>query len=256
MSQNLTVWSVARRPRWIAALVLALAVAGSFAALGQWQLSRSFERAVVPGQQTEVVLPLAEVAQPQESVLARSTGQRVSATVTFVDSDYVILSKRVNHAGPGFWVVGHAVTAEGASLAVAVGWAATEAEARSAITGLERSGLQGTITGRYLPAESPQVNDLEQNERSAMSPGELINVWTAPDDGSWPGVYGGYLVLQDRVPGLDLIDSPAPSTDVALNLLNIFYAVEWVIFAGFAVYLWYRLVKDVWEAETAAGSDE
>jgi hypothetical protein len=25
--------------------------------------------------------------------------------------------------------------------------------------------------------------------------------------------------------------------------------VEWVIFAGFAVFLWYRLVRDVWERE-------
>ncbi|MEN9620072.1 MAG: hypothetical protein RL499_265, partial [Actinomycetota bacterium] len=29
-------WQVARRPRWIGALLLALAVAAGFAALGQW----------------------------------------------------------------------------------------------------------------------------------------------------------------------------------------------------------------------------
>jgi hypothetical protein len=38
---------------------------------------------------------------------------------------------------------------------------------------------------------------------------------------------------------------------VSFNLLNIFYAIEWVLFAGFAVFLWYRLVKDAWEAEVA-----
>ena len=38
---------------------------------------------------------------------------------------------------------------------------------------------------------------------------------------------------------------------MSLNLLNIFYAVEWVIFAGFAIFLWYRLVKDAWEEENA-----
>jgi surfeit locus 1 family protein len=36
---------------------------------------------------------------------------------------------------------------------------------------------------------------------------------------------------------------------VALNWLNIFYAVEWVIFAGFAIFLWYRLARDAWERE-------
>ena len=34
-----------------------------------------------------------------------------------------------------------------------------------------------------------------------------------------------------------------------LNWLNVFYAVEWVVFAGFAVFLWYRLVRDAVERE-------
>jgi hypothetical protein len=36
----------------------------------------------------------------------------------------------------------------------------------------------------------------------------------------------------------------------------VFYALEWAIFAGFAIYLWYRLVRDVVEreAEPATGS--
>jgi hypothetical protein len=44
--------------------------------------------------------------------------------------------------------------------------------------------------------------------------------------------------------------------EIEFNLLNVFYALEWAIFAGFAIYLWYRLVRDVVEreAEPAAGS--
>ena len=38
---------------------------------------------------------------------------------------------------------------------------------------------------------------------------------------------------------------------MSLNLLNVFYAVEWELFAGFAIFLWYRLVKDTWEEENA-----
>ena len=37
-------WSVARRPRWIAALILALGVAAGFAALGQWQVGRAVQK--------------------------------------------------------------------------------------------------------------------------------------------------------------------------------------------------------------------
>jgi cytochrome oxidase assembly protein ShyY1 len=241
------VWAVARRPRWIAALILALAIAAGFAALGQWQLARSFESAAPREEQTEVVVPLDEVSQPQHPVPDSATGQLVRADATFVAGDYVVLSDRINVSGPGYWVVGHAVTADGASLAVALGWAATPDAAADAVRTLDASAPDGTLTGRYLPTESPQESDFEKGVRSSMAVPELINLWSTPPD----GVYGGYLIVDAAPAGLELIDAPAPITEVSLNLLNIFYAVEWVIFAGFAIFLWYRLVKDAWEEENA-----
>jgi hypothetical protein len=79
---------------------------------------------------------------------------------------------------------------------------------------------------------------------------ELVNTWTTPPDGA----YGGYVILDEAPAGLETIDAPPPSTEVSLNLLNVFYAIEWVIFAGFAIFLWYRLVKDDLEEETAENS--
>jgi cytochrome oxidase assembly protein ShyY1 len=240
-----SVWSVARRPRWIAALILALAIAGGFAALGQWQLARSVESAAPRSEQTEVVVPLGEVSRPQHPVPDSATGQRVTIDARFVTGDYVVLADRINDGGPGYWVAGHAVTADGASLAVALGWAESPDAAAAAIAALEQSAPDGALTGRYLPTESPQESDFENGVRSAMAVPELINLWSTPPD----GVYGGYLILDAAPAGLDLIDAPAPDTEVSLNLLNVFYAVEWVIFAGFAIFLWYRLVRDAWELE-------
>jgi hypothetical protein len=40
-----------------------------------------------------------------------------------------------------------------------------------------------------------------------------------------------------------------PETESKLNMLNLFYALEWAIFGLFALYLWYRLVRDAWEGE-------
>lgn len=246
-TQGPTVWQVARRPRWIAALILALAIAGGFAALGQWQLERSFANAAPREEQTEVVVPLDDVSQPQHFVPDSATGQLVTVDAAFVAGDYVVLSDRINDAGPGYWVVGHAVTAGGASLAVALGWAPTPDAAANAIRTLDSTAPDGTLTGRYLPTESPAESDFEKGIRSTMAVPELINLWATPPD----GVYGGYLIAGDAPAGLDRIDAPAPDSEVSLNLLNVFYAVEWVIFAGFAIFLWYRLVKDTWEAETA-----
>lgn len=242
---NTTVWAVARRPRWIAALLLALAIAGGFAALGQWQLARSFESAAPRDEQTEVVVPLDDVSQPQQFVPDSATGQLVTVDASFVSGDYTVLRDRINSAAPGFWVVGHAVATNGASLAVALGWAATDTAARDAVRALDTSAPDGTLVGRYLPTESPQESDFEGGIRSSMAVPELINLWATPPD----GVYGGYLILDTAPVGLDLIDAPAPITEIGLNLLNVFYAIEWVVFAGFAIFLWYRLVKDAWELE-------
>ena len=75
---------------------------------------------------------------------------------------------------------------------------------------------------------------------------QLINVWADYDDRP---VYFGYVTSAEPVDGLVAISSPPPAQDVELNWLNIFYAIEWALFAGFAIYLWYRLVRDAVERE-------
>ncbi|MEQ1737938.1 MAG: SURF1 family cytochrome oxidase biogenesis protein [Rhodoglobus sp.] len=243
-----TLWQVARRPQWIGGLVLALAIAAGFAALGQWQLSRSVEGGAATPEQTETSVPLTSIAVPQQPMPSATIGQLATVTVArFVAGDYVVLSDRSNLAEPGYWVVGHAVLADGASLAVALGWTSGADAAASAIRTFEAAPPTGEFSGRYLPSESPQQSDFEAGRHSALAVPELVNLWAdAPK-----GVYSGYLVLSNPVAGLDLIDAPPPNNDISLNLLNVFYAVEWVIFAGFAIFLWYRLVKDVWEEEAA-----
>ena len=245
-------WSVARRPKWIALLVLALVVAAGFAALGQWQLSRSIDSGQVIERESETVLPLSKVAQPQQPTTERASGQLVEVTGEVIEADFSVISNRVNGGETGFWVVGHLVTADSASVAIAVGWAPTEQAAEKALGSL--AGGPATVTGRYLPGEAPQEADFEDGERSALAPAALVNEW----DGFEGSAYGGYIV-QDSAPGdLETIDSPTPIETVTLNWLNVFYAAEWVVFAGFAVFMWYRLVRDAWERETeeAAASTE
>lgn len=235
------------RPRWIVALVLALAVAGAFAALGQWQLERSVVGSEAVDRTSETTVPLESVAEPQQPVTEAVTGQLVTVDGEFVPGDFMVLEKRLNDGAEGYWVIGHLTTDDGAGLAVALGWAGTEQQAADALTRLEADApLRASVTGRYLPSEAPQQGDFENGEFSAMSTAALVNLWSTVDEA---GVYGGYVVAHEPADGLVAIHSPPPSTDVEVNWLNIFYAAEWVIFAGFAVFLWYRLVKDAWERE-------
>lgn len=286
MAEVLSVWAVARRPRWIGALALALLVAAGFAGLSQWQLARAVITGAVIERDTETVVPLAQVAKPQSPVTDRANAQLVSVSGRWNPADFSIVSDRLNRQNPGYWVVGHfsavlpavlpatagnlgakpdaGPAAETAGLAVAVGWSANRSAANVARDLLARSSLARTspasdspgetttIRGRYIPAEGPQESDFERGYVSTMSPGAFLNSWKTADTA---GVYGGYLTATDSPVGLTLIDSPKPASDVEVNLLNIFYALEWVVFAGFAIFLWYRLVRDTWEREVEEAAE-
>jgi surfeit locus 1 family protein len=242
-------WRVAVRPRWIAALLLCLGIAAGFAGLGQWQLSRSVETAApADAPDTEAAVPLASIAEPQTEVTQPQLGRRVTTEGTIVPGDYVVLTGRNNgDASDGAWLVAHVVTPDGVTLAVALGWAADAGSAADA----ESDSPAERFEGRYLPSEAPTESDIEAGEHSAISVAELINIW--PD--AVPA-YGGYLVLDEAWPGLEPIYSPAPSREIGFNLLNLFYALEWAIFAGFAIYLWYRLVRDVVERDAEEATVE
>ncbi|MEO6532541.1 MAG: SURF1 family cytochrome oxidase biogenesis protein [Pseudolysinimonas sp.] len=240
-------WAVARRPRWIGALLLALAIAAGFSALGQWQLARSVASAPVDRADTETPIALTSLAEPGKAVTDTQLGRMVTVDGTLVVGDYVVLSNRLNAGTTGFWLVGHVSTDGGADLAVALGWAPTRAQAVAA----EGSAtIASQLIGRYLPSEPPDQPDVDKGVQSAASIPAFINQWSHFGGSA----YGGYLVATAPVAGLDAIDSPAPSQEVSLNWLNVFYAAEWAIFAGFAIYLWYRLVKDVVEMEREDGA--
>lgn len=244
-----TFWTIARRPRWIAALLGALAVAAIFAALGQWQVGRAVQTAVVTGPDTERSVPLERIERPQTAVNGNEAGRIVTVTGRLIPGDTTLLEGRFrvgSNGGlggeQGWWVVGHLRTGDGVSLAVALGWAADRAEARAAETRIPTG--ERTMRGRYAVSESPAEDDPQKARRSALAVPALVNEWS--DVGR---AYGGYLVASAPTPGLDRIVAPPPAEQGQLSLLNLFYAVEWALFAGFAIYLWYRLVRDVLERE-------
>jgi cytochrome oxidase assembly protein ShyY1 len=237
---------IALRPRWIAALVLALTVAAGFALLSQWQLSRSVSTGTVVERPTETVLPLTEVAEPQKPVRTDADGQLVTTSGEYIDGDTIVLSDRINGGQAGYWVVAHLRTSGGAGIAVALGWTAEQNEAASVASSF-RAG-EATVTGRFVVDEAPQTSDFQNGALSTLSAAALVNLWPDADPA---GIYNGYIVAGQPAEGLTKIDSPRPVSTVELNWLNVFYAAEWVIFAGFAVFLWWRLVRDVYLRERA-----
>jgi surfeit locus 1 family protein len=178
-------------------------------------------------------------------VTDRAAGQIVSVTGRRVAGDTYVVSDRVNFGVTGYWVIGHVVATNGASVALALGWTKSRSAADAAASTLSAGAPSATVVGRYQPTEPPDQDDFEHDVVSVVSIPWLINEWKTVT----PTAYGGYIVDNVAPAGLTKIQSVRPVNDVSLNWLNIFYAVEWTLFAGFAIYLWYRLVKDAWERE-------
>ncbi|MBW9094217.1 SURF1 family protein [Microbacterium jejuense] len=246
------------RPRWIGMLLLCLVVAGVFAWLGQWQLARAVQvNPTAPGA-TEQVRPIGDVVQPGEYLNDPLVGQRVEASGTFVPGDFLIVESRYNDGVKGYWVTGQLRLDEGetevagpVSVAVAVGWAPSMDAARAAVEKLEAEASDHDpveVTGRLIADEGPvpPPHGADPQTMTRMSPAALLGRWHDVDELS---VFRPYLASGEPFGGLEAISSPAPEEGSTVNWLNIFYAVEWAVFAGFAFYLWYRLAKDAWEKE-------
>jgi surfeit locus 1 family protein len=244
--------------RAIGLLALALVIAGAFAALGQWQISRAIEQGTVVQRPTEHVVPLASVARPASQQTDASVGQRVSTRGRLVPADTMIVGDRLNDGRRGWWVIGHALVdqPEGAQLAVALGWAPTRQAAQAAADEQKAAPAEDRVlAGRYVDSDAAEPSTSgDPDLLSSVSTARLVNLWT--QDGGAP-TFEGVLTL-DRAPdSLTDIYSPRPGSGVELNLLNLLYAVEWAIFALAAFYVWYRLVRDRWEQDQAAiGADD
>ena len=260
-----TLGQVMRRPQWIAALVLAMVVAAVFAWLGQWQMGNAIRDNVDELTSTETVRPIDELTEPFAGIPELAAGAVVAVEGTFAPGDFSVVSERMNQGeddtaerAQGAWVVGHLVRTgqDDASLAVAVGWADSDEAATAAAQTLnELPAAERTLEGRYLPAEAPEVPrpDVDPSFSKTMVPAYLANTWAQTPTGP---IYGGYLVLHDTLDapaladaGLQPIDSVAPSAPEKVSWLNVFYGIEWAVFAIVALFLWYRLARDAWEKE-------
>lgn len=213
-------------------------MAVGFSLLGQWQLARAFENGAVIETESEDPLPLTSEVAPETQTPSEAVGQLFTTS--------------------GSWVVGHFLTTDGDSLAVGVGWTADPAQARSTASAFDEdaSALPATIEGRYQQSEQPVVDEKTSADSapSELAVPALINVWAE----SGPA-YAGYLTLHDAPTGLTTIYSPAPEREVQLNFLNLFYTIEWALFALIALYIWYRHMRDIVEKEqdeaAAGGAD-
>ncbi|MCY1158271.1 MAG: hypothetical protein MOP51_1294 [Citricoccus sp.] len=255
----------ALRPIWIAGLILALVVSGVFVLLGKWQMDNAAS-APPPLTQTETPVPLTGHFQPGAAMFGTQADQVVTMTGRFVSGTDVFVHPRLLGEREGYWAV-TAFAVDGAPagevIPVVRGWTEDPARTDPAPEG------QLSVKGRLLPAEGPQPRGMERTEHgyvlANLSSAELINLWDLPS-------YAGFVVVSDVLAGgagggpadpaagadadgrevgakaaggeLEPVTVGPQPQETTYNWMNIFYAIEWVVFAGFALYLWWRFLRD------------
>lgn len=260
-------WKTALKPRWIAGFIFAIALSGVFVLLSQWQFGRSTQPEVPVNPATEQVQPLTSTLQPGEFFHGSVADQMVTARGTYSPDKQVLVPRRLHDGKAGYWVVsafavdGAPVLAgAGASpqtwIPVARGWVSQPGDAAAPPSGPVE------LTGRLLPSEAPVAGKAAKaGEATAVSVAELINYWEVS---SYPGfvsataeVVGGQDVSAAAIPGklLPLDIGPQPPAQ-QINWLNLFYSIEWVVFAGFALFIWWRLVKDDYHRDLEEALDD
>lgn len=238
-----TFWQVARRPRWVAGLIFAAAVAVVFSLLMQWQLERTFNPVGVSVDQLEPV-PIAELTSPG-FLQPFSFDRLVTASVELdADNAFVVADRLQLVDGEpveGYWVVANSFV-EGASLTLALGFTEDLAAARAAAANLD--SIKADIVGYVQPTEAvkPKVDGV----LTSVVLGQLVNLYFSEPTPSHPV----YLILESGIDiGLDPISIGIRQQEIEINWLTAFYALEWAFFALAAFYVWWRLIQDARQRE-------
>ena len=217
------------RPKYIAGLLLALLAAAAFAWLGQWQLDRAITK--------------------------DQTIEEIQKTVTIplgLDIRNVfIVDGRKQNGQDVYWLIANSTAASGKSVTLALGQADSLLKAESIRFDIKNSMIAAAflpVTGSWLPTEAPQKIDAAKPYLlHSISIAQLLNLYS-PDKSLQS--YPDFLVTKQFAKdfGLGEIDAVLHPA-AAINWLSAFYAFEWVLFSGFAVFLWGRTVKDAVDVE-------
>lgn len=230
--------------KWVALSLLVLICVASFSWLGSWQWSRAHPATTQPTANQEPV-SLREVHTPGQPVSADAVGQNVRATGKYrSDEQLLVPGRTVGEASDavGFWVLTPLILADGSVLPVVRGWV-------SSVDSVESSTVAGrvVVTGFLEPTEDETqraglADVLPAGQISAVSSAELLSLWQGDQ-------YEGFVLLQRQRPEASItpVVVDTESAEAGFSLQSFAYAIQWWLFAVFAVFLWWRMFMADWQ---------
>lgn len=220
-------------PRWIAATAVALATLVAFGFLSHWQwdrANRDQDAAAAGADPAPVDVATVLGVDP---LPADSYGRRVSAT-----GSYDAAGQRVVVRGDTYWVVTPLLPQSGPAIPVVRG-------VLTAPTAPAPPPGTVTVVGRVEPYDGDPGT---QPSDAGLPAGQLPRLTgSLLTDAVGGEVTGGWVAMTSQQPGSTLPAVTAPSSPQAGSHLywqNVTYAVQWLLFAAFVAFLWWRWFRD------------
>lgn len=233
----------ALQPRWLALLALVLVVGAVFGWLGSWQLGVARDRgaeAAARAARARPAVPIEQLLQPQRAFPPQADARLVTARGAYQPGRTVLVTERLQRGRAGWWVVTALRTDAGALLPVVRGWVATADDATALPSAVPAGpvSLQGVLQADDPPAD--RTLDLPVGQLAQVDAADLVNRWGAP-------IFNGYLLLgaEQAAPSVTQPERVPPPAYVPQGIAwrNAAYAVQWWVFAGFALLLWWKMVR-------------
>ncbi|MCA1221492.1 SURF1 family protein [Streptomyces sp. 8L] len=231
-------------PRWMGINVFALLAIPVCVFMGIWQLSRFEGRVDAQRAADHRPDPAKQPAAPLAGLLPvtqQSSGRQAEVSGRY--GEQFLVPDRQLDGRTGSYVLTMLRTDGGKALPVVRGWLPHGTKAPAAPSG------EVHVVGALQPSETSDsdgvISDgaLPHGEIGMISAASLVNIVPY-------GVYDGWVTVNKASHGLTPVPAAAPeNTGLDLKAFqNLGYTGEWFVFAGFVIYMWFRLVRR--EAET------
>ncbi len=240
-------------PRWWGINVFVVLAIPFCVFMGSWQLGRFEDRVQDHESAKEQAKAQSEPSRaakgrPLDSLLPvdkETSGEQATATGRY-GTQFLVPDRKLDDKN-GFYVLTLLRTDDGRSLPVVRGWLPGTADAADA-PAAPRGEV--TVTGALQAPESPgsngvsAVGGLPKGQLGAISTASLVNL--VRDD-----LYDAWITLDKGDSGMKAVPATAPNnTGLDLKAFqNLGYTGEWFVFAGFVLFMWFRLFRR--EAEIA-----
>lgn len=222
----------ARASRVLGLTLLALVLIAAMTAMGLWQLGVYREHQALDSAEIAHArpVPLDSLLRPDQAFTAAADSRPVVTRGEYADRQFL-----VSRGSAQPWVATPLVTASGSAILVVRGLAASDAQ-----TAPPPPHGPVHVVGSLQPSEVGGIDrDLSDDRVPSLSTASLVG-----DVGT--DLYSGFVVLTHQTPAPTLrpAEPPAPAASFGAGLRNLMYAVQWWVFAGFVVFMWWRIVRE------------